>query len=231
MHRLLPSLLILSLAACGGSSLVGSRYVKSQQVSAALGGTVTVSAAEDSRLANASITFPPGALAADTVITVELGLDDLSAGRAGPVLVLGPEGLALAKDAEVVLPLSLDARQRSQDLFVIARGDDGDSRFSGSALVADDSRSRVRFPVSKLRAFQGVVAATASGGGVTACTSDDVCAPNQDCVQGACTWSSSPSGASCVTDDTCPWDHDCVASQCVPSSSSSDGGVDDHGGR
>jgi len=226
ISSLLSVVVSASLLGCGPNGFVGSRYVKSQTLSAAQGGALTISAADEPSLANTSIVFPPGALREDTTVTVELGLDDLSPGRASAVLVLGPAGTALEKDIEISLPLSLDARQRRADLFVEAK----DRRITGAALRFDDSTGRVTFTSSSLKAYQAAAAALTTDGGAVACVTDDVCADNQDCVQGACTWKSSGSLA-CVTDDTCPWDDDCVAGQCVASSSSSDGGVDDHGGK
>lgn len=202
--------LFLALAACG-NGLVGSRYVKSQTISASQGGALTVAATDDSELAGASLTIGPGALAADTVVTVERGLDDLGPGRAGPVLILGPSGLTLSKEAEVVLPVKLGSGQSKSDLSVKC----DDDRLSGGSLAYDDSTGRVRLRTTKLGAFQASAAAVGSNGNVVACVTDDVCADEQDCIAGACTWKHSNPGGACVTDDTCADNEDCVGGQCV----------------
>ncbi|MFZ5445698.1 MAG: hypothetical protein ACOZQL_37240 [Myxococcota bacterium] len=182
MHRLLL-LAAVVFSACGGTSFIGSRYVKSQAIGAA-GGTLTISATDDAQLANAALVVPPGALSDDVVITVERGLDDLSPGRAGPVLVLGPAGLPLRKAAKVVLPVTLDTRQRREDLFVSSRDGAAEGRVAQHAF--DDSTGRVEFEVTELRAFQAIVASPGADGGVVACVTDDVCADHQDCINGAC---------------------------------------------
>src|SRR5205085_2335783 len=146
-------------------------------------------------------------LAADTVVTVELGLDDLGPGRAGPVMILGPAGLTLSKEAELTLPLALDTRQSSDDVFVTT----SDDRLGGTL---DDSKGRVKVRTTRLRAFQASAAARAADGSVVACVTDDVCADAQDCVQGACTTKHSSPGGACVTDDTCADAEDCINGQC-----------------
>jgi hypothetical protein len=124
------------LAGCSTSQNVGSKYAKSQPVSATQGGTVTVTSADDPTLAGTSITIPPGALAKDTTITITEG-DTISvpsgASLVGPVADFGPNGTAFSHPATITLPFQLAAGQSPADLGVV--GVEGD----GTVVVVDPS--------------------------------------------------------------------------------------------
>lgn len=181
MKQLVSLLVLVSFTACGGSTFIGSRYVKSQAISALEGGVFSITAADDDRLANTVVTIPPGAFADDTVLTAELGLDDLSTERAGAVLVLGPRDLQLAKEIEIELPFALGAQQSRAALGLVAADDSGPRAVSG--LQVDDSTGRVRFRTSRLGAFQCTAAASDGG---AACVTDDTCPTDHDCKSGRC---------------------------------------------
>src|SRR5258705_8870717 len=85
------------------STEVGSRYVKSEQVSAANGKTLTVTNSESKELAGTKLEIGPGALPGDKQITLELGTSNIVTGNdtaAGVVAVWGPPGTIFAKPVE-----------------------------------------------------------------------------------------------------------------------------------
>ncbi len=102
-------LLLLAFAlfvSCGTSQHVGSRYLKTVAMTAAQGGTLSVTSAESVELGGLRLVVPSGALAVDTTLTLELGLDDVASAPnspAGSVAVLGP-ALTFLKDVELHLP-------------------------------------------------------------------------------------------------------------------------------
>ncbi|HEY0882320.1 MAG TPA: hypothetical protein VGD87_12345 [Archangium sp.] len=181
MKSLLPVLAFFSLTACGGSGFIGSRYVKSQVISALEGGIFSITAGDDSRLAGTVVTVPPGALSEDTALTAELGLDDLSSARAGSVLVLGPRALQLGKEIEIALPFTLGTQQSRSALSLVALDDSGSREVP--IFQVDDSSGLVRFRTTRLGAFQ-CAAGSADGG--ASCVTDDTCPDEHDCKAGRC---------------------------------------------
>ncbi len=151
----LRSLVVLSATllafACGNQA--GSRYVMSENVTAASGATLTVSASQSAALAGTSLDIPAGALAADTRITLELGLDDLvaSADVAGPVAIWGPAGTRFSKKARMTLPVSISAAPG--ELTVQVREADGrEFELPSSAVTVADGR--ISFDVEGFTSFQ-----------------------------------------------------------------------------
>ena len=100
---------LLVLAACG-TQTVGSRYVKSDNVVASQGKTIAVSDKDSALLAGTSLDIPSGALAQDTVITLEVGVDSLldADTAAGPVTTWGPAGTHFSTPARMTLPLTVN---------------------------------------------------------------------------------------------------------------------------
>jgi hypothetical protein len=73
-------------SACSSNNPIGSKFVASQAITAAKGGTITVTADQDPNLAGTIIRIPPNALAADTTITVAEGpsIPSRTSARAAP---------------------------------------------------------------------------------------------------------------------------------------------------
>src|SRR5688572_24351018 len=80
--------------------------IKAVAVTAAEGGTITVSSAESAQLAGTALVIPAGALAKDTVITLRVGAAPIvSRGQPiGPVAVWGPPGTVFAHEGRMTLP-------------------------------------------------------------------------------------------------------------------------------
>ena len=79
-------LAVLVLAACSGGSSVASKYVATAVIGPT-GGTIPVTAADDSVLAGMFITIPAGALTTDTTISIGLSEQDVAPkGRPPPGL-------------------------------------------------------------------------------------------------------------------------------------------------
>src|SRR5687768_14813570 len=101
-RRLLTAALVLCCA-CTPTKDLGSRYVKAADVKASEGGTLAVTASDSAALAGAELHIAPGALAADTRITLELGDAPLTTGAdqgAGPTAVWGPAGTVFSAPVE-----------------------------------------------------------------------------------------------------------------------------------
>lgn len=137
------------LAASGCGNQAGSRFVTSKDVDGA-GGTISVTA---TALAGTSLDVPPGALAATTRLTLELGLDDLvaSADVAGPVAIWGPAGTRFSKKARMTLPLSMTAA--AGELTVQVREADG-REFELPASAVQVADGRISFDVEGFTSFQ-----------------------------------------------------------------------------
>ncbi|MBK7861598.1 MAG: hypothetical protein IPJ65_23880 [Archangiaceae bacterium] len=94
---------------------VGSKYVKTEKISASQGGSLTVAASDSPELAGAKLVIPPGALAADQEITLELGSAPITQGgdkAAGQVALWGPSGTRFAMPVEMTLPYTPCQRVR-----------------------------------------------------------------------------------------------------------------------
>ena len=94
--------LSLPFAGCGGKSSGkdGSATI------GAKGGTVTLSGGP-------TLTIPPGALSADTTITITALSDQPTSGALSPVYQFGPEGTTFAAPVTVTFPLSTSGAQAS----------------------------------------------------------------------------------------------------------------------
>src|SRR5438128_2243082 len=91
--RLAASFAVVLCRACNPTQTVGSRYVKSQTISASQGGALTVDSSESPELAGTKLVIEPGALAIDTEITLELGDKPITQGNdksAGELALWGP---------------------------------------------------------------------------------------------------------------------------------------------
>jgi uncharacterized protein YjdB len=87
-----------------------TKHLMEQMIVAAQGGTITVTEADDPRLAGTSISIPPHALSADTMITIDEGTVSVTPPgdtAGGPVVHFGPDGLAFLTPATITLPYQL----------------------------------------------------------------------------------------------------------------------------
>lgn len=186
--------------ACGPTQ-VGSRYVKSQQVSASQGAVVTVSASDSTQLAGTKLEIPGDALAADTTITVEVGLEPLVATElvAGPVAVWGPAGTLFSKPARMTLPLQ--GLEPEDELSIFVREADGRVfEIPAENVVIDAAAGTVAFDIHGFTRFQPQRRHR--------CATDAQCRQGLACVNGRCR----PSGV-CQADADCPQGYVCVAAQ------------------
>lgn len=233
---------LLALAGCSPVDHVGSKYVKSERVAASQGATITVVDSDEPALAGAALRIEPGALAADTVITLELStapLTDSAEQAVGPVAIWGPAGTAFAMPAQMTLPYRLAFGQRAQDLYVQVQEADGRRFALGHGLLTvDEAAQTVRFQVNGFTAFQpaAATACTASsqcptgslcvagacqpcsGGRCPQCGMNADCNPGEVCSSGACVIAALDGGPTCASYRDCPPNHDCVSSTCVASS-------------
>lgn len=209
--------LIVALVGCQQSYPLASRYIKSVPVQASQGALVTVDAAESQELAGASISIPAGALERDTTVTVELGLEKLSAGpdtSVSGVAVWGPAGTKLSAPAEVVLPFTLPANEPAAGLRVNMLRQDGTKVALGRvAFTVDGNNQAARFRLEELAAVEVEV---------SHCNEEHPCEHGTVCKEGTCVAPTCGSGT-CTTGQLCcdgacknvePGTETCPAPQC-----------------
>jgi hypothetical protein len=173
-HRLEVPVVVLAVGllahACGTERTVGSRFVKSVRVVASRGAIISVSASEEPALAGTHLEIPPGALSADTTVTLELGLKPITEASRGPVAIWGPAGVVFSSPVRMTLPLALSNDTERSLVGVQVEEADG-RRFTipTSAVFVEASGSAVSFTVNGFTRFQPTVlapdAGTGSGGG------------------------------------------------------------------
>jgi Cys-rich repeat protein len=214
--------LALLAAGCGRNDTLGSRFVKSQRVSAASGATLVVSRDESPELAGARLDIPPGALASDLTITLDLKLAAIAPGgqAAGPVAVFGPAGTSLAVAARLTLPFKLEDGQHLEHLAVRAADDRGHHADVGHAeLEVDDQGGTVTLSVRALGEFEAEAH--------QACAVDSDCPGGLVCSSGECEDRQETDGGTpyyCTADSDCPAGFSCQHGECEVA------GTDDHGG-
>ncbi len=147
----------LGALSCSVNTTPGTKYAKTQQVSALTGGTVAVTAADDPALAGLKLLIPPGALAQDTVITVAEGnslvLPD-GALAVGPVADLGPTDATFSRQVTIVMPFTLAAGQATDGLAIQGTDAEGNSvHVSNADLTIDATAHTVAFTVGHLHRF------------------------------------------------------------------------------
>jgi hypothetical protein len=235
-------------AACGvKTDIVASKYVRSQFISAAQGGTLTVTAADSPELAGTRVEVPPGALAQDSVITVgppgNSTLVPVSS-AAGPLVDLGPEGITFDPSATVTLPFSLpDAAQTVQLVVDVLEGD-GTSYQIGNAQLAIDGGSDpdtlgfVSFAVSRFSRFEpdvvpldaGLAKDAGDGGPIpdAGCPAGMAACPSGDGGETSCVDLTSDSANCGACAHACPAGAMCIAQglvgTCICDTSVPDGG-------
>jgi hypothetical protein len=190
--------LTLVLAACG-STQVGSRYVKSENVAATQGAVLAVSASDSPALAGTKLEIPANALAADTTITLEVGMEPLVANElvAGPVAVWGPAGTTFRQPARMTLPL--DGLEAGDELSIFVREADGRVfEIAAQNVVVDAAAGTVSFSIDGFTRFQPLHRRP--------------CNTNADCQQGlACVNSRCRPSGGCQADADCPRGYVCDA--------------------
>ncbi|HUB05983.1 MAG TPA: hypothetical protein VMB50_03235 [Myxococcales bacterium] len=149
--------LCCSALACGQTKVVGSQYAASALISATQGGSLSVTASEDAKLAGTEIQIPPTALAQDTTVTITEGVDISSQLPSGDSLAsaavaeFGPSGTAFSLPVTVTLPYSAGT---TSDLEVVAVEDDGTTLVVSNAdLTLDTQNNLAKFTVAGFTRF------------------------------------------------------------------------------
>lgn len=192
--------------ACGTEKTVGSRFVKSELISASRGGSIGVSQAEEPALAGTTLAVPPNALGQDARLTLELGLTDLSSSPRGPVAVWGPSGTTFTTPARLTMPLLVNADEAHLIEIVVEEGDGTRFVIPNDQLTIDTSAKLVTFSVKGFTRFQpGTGTRDAGAGGGTAGTAGGT-------ANTAGGTSSAGGGAalSCRSDADCPSTQQCA---------------------
>jgi hypothetical protein len=191
---------LLVLAACG-TQTVGSRYVKSENVTVSQGKVIAVSDKDSALLAGTSLEIPSGALSQDTVITLEVGIDNLvdTDDVAGPVAIWGPAGTRFSKPARMTLPLTVN--ESGDEIAILVREADGTESELPSSAVTIDAQGRAVFEVSGFTSFQPLRR--------RACQTNATCGPRQVCRAGRCV-----RPTSCTANSACPTGQVCVNGTC-----------------
>lgn len=170
------------LTACNPVSNLGSKFVKSERVTAANGAEILVAAGDSTALAGATLRVPAGALSADTTLTLELGETSLMGTArkgAGAVAVWGPAGTKFAKPVEMTLPYVLPAGETSANLFIQVKEEDGTLFVIDRSLITlDETKKLATFTIQGFTSFQ-------PGTGQT-CGSNGLCKSGEACVNGQC---------------------------------------------
>jgi Cys-rich repeat protein len=169
---------LLALAACG-PNMIGSRYVKSQEVGAGQSALITVSAAESPELAGTRMDIPVGALGATTTVTVELGLSSILGSElaAGPVAVFGPAGTTFSGDVIVSLPVT--GIGTTDDISIVVEDEAGlSSEIDANQVALNAERNIATFRIRRLATFQPRRR--------VACNANSQCAMGLVCVNGRC---------------------------------------------
>jgi len=157
--RWIPAVLFAAAGACNGTNFVGSKFIKTQAVSAAQGGTIIVLSSDDPALAGLTIQIQPNALATDTSITIAEAAP-LSASQLGgatqdrPTADFGPSRTHFNPPATLTLPFAADA---GSDVSVIEVEDDGTvSTLGGPELSIDALAGLVTFSVPGFTRYAAV---------------------------------------------------------------------------
>ena len=170
---------------CDDRQLVASRYVKRLLVSAGTGGVIEIGAEDSRELAGTRLVIAPDALAADTIVTVELRTRPVARSPAGPVVVFGPPGTALRREAQLTLPADGTATAGAERLMIEGEEEDGWRWIlPGTETAAEASDGVVHSDIGRLATFQigrrpivPCFAFTFSEGGPPAAQSTSVLSP------------------------------------------------------
>ena len=226
MRRKLKQLAFLALAlgplGCRGAPGVG-QFQATLLVQADVGGTILIDPTDDPQLAGASITIPPGALSADTTITLSSSTATVAlpgTQAAGIAVAFGPAGTVFRLPVALSLPFSLPAGAAPTQLFVMEVDGSGTREvFQSAGMVVDSTADVIGFQVLALGTFGAVVG--------PACSSDASCAAAspEACLNGICSGGLSADVAlGCGVDGSCLVGESCDAGLCEGGFDPPDGG-------
>jgi hypothetical protein len=146
---------------------LASDFVKSQEVSASQGGTITVTAADSAVLAGTQVVIPPNALAADTRITIGFGggvskewsnqpvsglLAPTGGQQAGPIVYFGPDRISFATPVTVTLPFTASS-SASQSRLVVDALESGGTSYQIAHSLLTIGPTTLSFPVNGFTQF------------------------------------------------------------------------------
>ena len=200
------------IGACGQLKTVGSKYVVSETVTAAEGKSITVLASDSPELAGTVLKIEPGALSANTTITLELGVSDLVVdGKtpAGPVAIWGPAGTKFTRPVELTLPYVLPAGESLDRVFIQVREADGTTFVvDPKRITFDEVNHLARFTVDGFTGFQPGVGQQ--------CTANTACPSGESCVMGMCraTGCGSTNSCGCTDNSQCAAGEICANGLC-----------------
>ncbi len=166
----------IGMVACGGTEIVGSRYVKSQAASTSAETTIAVTAADSADLAGTKLVIPSGALKNNQTITLEIGMSPIIAQPAGPVASWGPDGLKFTKPVKMTLPFSLPTGKSNSDISIFVRETDGKTFSVKNSDLTFNGDHTVSFVVSGFTSFQPTAQPPVQ------CMADRDCAAGQVCT-------------------------------------------------
>ncbi len=205
--------LCVGLGAAGLSACIQPTLTQaSLRVVASVGGTLSVTAANDPTLAGASVTIPPEALAQDTTVTLTLSAASVALPgdqSLGPVVSVGPPGTVLRAPVTLTLPFALDGGEAAASLFALEVDPAGGHELFQHSVLAIDQSSGILGLLTLSFGSYGVVAGTACGPGSS-------CGTSQVCCAGVCSGAlASGVNLGCGSDLDCLGRETCDAGVCV----------------
>jgi len=189
-RTLLITPVLLSALACSTDEPadLGSVHVKSALIEAAAGGSIEVTALDDyAPFIGTKLQVPPGALAADTKITIDVysnSLMDEDADAVGPAVEFGPSGTTFSEPVQVTLPLTegLDAELAR---VYVRHGDGTREVLLAEQITVDAANNVLRFSVQHFTTYHPGRARGACRH--VTCPSGQTCRGGQCQGAGACT--------------------------------------------
>ncbi|CAN0551326.1 unnamed protein product, partial [Laminaria digitata] len=163
-------------------------HVKSALIEATAGGSIEVTALDDyAPFIGTKLQVPPGALAADTKITIDVYSDSLmdeEADAVGPAVEFGPSGTTFSEPVQVTLPLTegLDAELAR---VYVRHGDGTREVLLAEQITVDAANSVLRFSVQHFTTYHPGRARGACRH--ITCPSGQTCQGGQCQGAGACT--------------------------------------------
>lgn len=182
--------MLLSALACSTDEPadLGSVHVKSALIEATAGGSIEVTASDDyAPFIGTKLEVPPGALAADTKITIDVYSDSLmdeDADAVGPAVEFGPSGTTFSEPVQVTLPLTegLDAELAR---VYVRHGDGTREVLLAEQITVDAANNVLRFSVQHFTTYHPGRARGACRH--VTCPSGQTCRGGQCQGAGACT--------------------------------------------
>ena len=174
---------LFGTVACGDEALeLGSRFLKSETISASAGGGFVVTEADSTEFAGVAIDVPAGALADETTITVAPS-DDLAVEEdvqwVGPAMDFGPDGTEFSTPVTVTLRVDSDLGEDDPVVRVVSA--DGTSEWIEAADIMVNGDDTWSFPVDHFTSFQPGRRFRNPNLPETSCS----CAPSAVCISGA----------------------------------------------